>query len=67
LVLDDPGPGEWALATCRARPGVDPAALSIIDVMMSNSVDEIRGMSTTFGCFGLPRRWAHAEARVWRH
>ena len=84
-VPDDPGPDEWALATCRALQGVerycnpaagaalfDPSkyadhgvqleflepelrpypqfasqflpALSIIDVMMFNSVDEIRGM-----------------------
>jgi WbqC-like protein family len=37
-------------------------ALSIIDVMMFNSVDEIRGMLTTFGSFGRPRRRAHAGA-----
>ncbi len=84
-VPDDPRPGDWALATCRALPGVerycnpaggaalfDPSkyadhgvqlefleqelrpyrqvvspflpALSIIDVMMFNSVDEVRGM-----------------------
>ncbi|MFM8304761.1 MAG: WbqC family protein [Actinomycetota bacterium] len=85
VVPEDPDPGDWALATCRALPDIDAycnpiggrdlfdparyaaggvaleflesdlppydqlgspflAGLSIIDVMMFNSVDEIRSM-----------------------